>query len=283
MAWDPTRKTFLVGSLRHGTVGIVRRDGSVRTLVNDPSLVSVTGIKVDAPRGRLLVANADPGVGVKTSPATAKHVAGVGVYDLRSGRRVRYVDLAKVAGDGGEHFANDMAIAPDGTFYVTDSFAPVVYRVPAHGRTSVFVRDARLAGGGGFGANGIVWQKQHLVIGNYTTGRLYRVPVTHPKDVREVRLSSGPLPGADGIAIRPDGTLIVATNKVASTGADAVFAVRPSGNWSSARVTRAVNPWTDPAPTAVTIKPGGRAYVLSGRLDILFGGSTSDRFTIRPF
>ncbi|MEV4252185.1 hypothetical protein AB0J52_03335 [Spirillospora sp. NPDC049652] len=127
------------------------------------------------PRGRLLVANADPGVGVKTTPATAKHIAGVGVYDLRTGRRVRYVDLAKVAGDGGEHFGNDMAVAPDGTFYATDSF-----------------------------------------------GR-------------------------------------------------------------SAEVSRAVSPWSDPGPTAVTVTPGGRAYVLSGRLDILFGGSASDAFTLRRF
>ncbi|MEV5570749.1 hypothetical protein AB0L06_11905 [Spirillospora sp. NPDC052269] len=300
LAWDPTRGRFLVGSLRHGTVSVVRRDGSVRTLVDDPALVSATGIKVDAARGRLLVANADPGVGVKTSAATAKHIAGVGVYDLRSGRRIRYIDLAKVAGDGGEHFGNDMAVAPDGTFYVTDSFAPVVYRVPVGRPATVFVRDARLAGGGGFGANGIVWQKNHLIIGNYTTGRLYRVSTasttpsagsapserTAPsgaRGMREVRLAGGPLPGADGFALRRDGSLIVVSNKVASTGADAVFAVRPSRDWASAEVTRAVSPWADPAPTAATVTPGGRAYVLSGRLDVLFGGSTTDAFTIRAF
>lgn len=309
-AYDSTRKTFLVGSLRHGTVSIVRPDGSVRTLVDDPALVSTTGIKVDAARGRLLVANGDPGVGVKTSPATAKHVAGVGVYDLRSGHRLRYVDLAKVAGDGAEHFGNDMAVAPDGTFYVTDSFSPIVYRVPPRGNTTVFVRDARLAGGGGFGANGIVWQKNHLIIGNYTTGRLYRVPTTPSgtsaqavpsgraagsagaapsaspsgEGLREVRLAGGPLPGADGFALRRDGSLVVVTNKVASTGADAVYAVRPSSSeWESAQVSLTVSPWNDPAPTAATITPDGRAYVLSGRLDVLFGGSTSDTFTIRPF
>ncbi|RFU43473.1 hypothetical protein DZF91_00970 [Actinomadura logoneensis] len=292
VAWDPTRGTFLVGSLRHGTVSVVRRDGTVRTLVDDPALVSTTGIRVDAPRRRLLVANADPGVGVKTSPATAKHLAGVGIYDLRTGRRVRYVDLAKVAGDGGEHFGNDMAVAPDGTFYVTDSFAPIVYRVPVRGRATVLVRDGRLAGGGGFGANGIVWQRNHLIVGNYTTGRLYRVPVG-PKPsarsgaagqgMREVRLAGGPLVGADGIASRPDGSLIVVTNKVASAGADAVFTVRPSRAWGSAAVVRAVSPWADPAPTAVAVTPGGRAYVLSGRLDVLFGGSTTDAFTLRRF
>jgi len=70
------------------------------------------------------------------------------------------------------------------------------------------------------------------------------------------------------------------TNKVASSGGDAVIRVRPVKNWARAVVVGR-RAWPDPAPTAATVVPGGGVYVLSGRLDVLFGGSTSDIFTIR--
>ncbi|MBO2449062.1 hypothetical protein J4573_18305 [Actinomadura barringtoniae] len=282
-AYDTARHAFLVGSLRHGTVSVVRPDGTVSPLVDDPELISAAGIKIDQARNRLLVANGDAGVSVKSSASTKRRVAGLGIYDLTSGRRIGYVDLAAVAGDGGEHFGNDMAIASDGTAYVTDSFDPVVYRVPLVGKPSVFTRYAGLAGARhGFGANGIVQQAGRLVVGNYSTGRIYRIPVVHPQAVDEVKLAGGPLPGADGFTLRPDGSLVVVTNKVASSGADAVFSLRPAADWSSAGVAEH-QAWPDPAPTGAAYVPGVGAYVLSGRLDVLFHGSTSDMFTIRRF
>lgn len=281
LAYDPARGTYLVSSMRHGTVSVVRPDGSAQTLVQDPKLISTVGTRVDAARNRVLVANSDPGVSVKTSAATQRRTAGLGIYDLRSGKGIRYIDLAKVAGDGGEHFANDIAVAPDGTAYVTDSFAPIVYRIPVHGPASVFLRDERLDGGDGFGANGIVWRDGRLVIGKYNDGTLWQVPVRKPAALAQVRLDRT-LPGADGIAPRQDGSLVVVTNKLASAGIDGVFSLRISGDWSRATVV-CDRAWPDPAPTAVAIGRTGTAHVLSGRLDLLFSGSTGDTFTIRRF
>jgi hypothetical protein len=305
VAYDPTRGAFLVTSLRHGTVSAVQPDGSAETLVKDPDLISTIGIRVDVARNRLLVVNADPGTGVATGTATVRRTAGLGIYDLRTGQRIRYVDLAKVAGDGGEHFGNDVAVAPDGTAYVTDSFAPIVYRIPARGPASVLLRDERLSGGAGFGANGIVWSDDHLVIGNYADGTLWRVADSdpakpdpakpdpakpdpakpdraNPEPVRELRQVSlnRALPGADGIVLQRDRSLVVVTNKVASAGIDGVFRVRLSRDGFRATVTRE-RAWPDPAPTAVTIGANGAPYILSGRLDLLFTGTTSDAFTIR--
>ncbi|MBG0830212.1 SMP-30/gluconolactonase/LRE family protein [Planomonospora sp. ID67723] len=279
VAYDPTRGAYLVSSLRHGTVSVVRPDGSVRTLVDDPALISAIGIQVDAARRRLLVANADPGMGVRTSPGTQGRLAGLGIYDLASGRRTGYVDLAEVAGDSARHFANDLAVAPDGTVYVTDSFAPIVYRVPTRGEASVLLRDRRLSGGDGFGANGIAWRDGHLLIGKYDDGTLWRVPVRRPGALRQVRLDRA-LPGADGIVLRRDGSLVVVTNKVAASGTDAVFTVRPSAGWSRATVT-GERAWPDQAPTTAAVRPDGSVHVLSGRLDLLFAGITTDTFTLR--
>jgi sugar lactone lactonase YvrE len=281
IAYDPARDAYLVSSLRHGTVSVVRQDGSAQTLVQDPALVSTIGVRVDAARDRLLVANSDPGVSVKTSSATQRRTAGLGIYDLKSGKSIRYVDLAKVAGDGGEHFANDIAVAPDGTAYVTDSFAPIVYRIPVNGPASVFLRDERLDGGDGFGANGIVWRDGRLVIGKYNDGTLWQVPVRKPAALAQVRLDRA-LPGADGLARRHDGSLVLVTNKLASTGIDGVFSLRISADWSRATVV-CERAWPDPAPTAVATGRTGTAHVLSGRLDLLFSGTTADTFTIRRF
>src|SRR6266516_4476896 len=63
VAWDPTRRAFLVSSVRHGTVSLVRTDGSVRTLASDPVMVSTFGVHVDAARHRFLVAYGDIGFG----------------------------------------------------------------------------------------------------------------------------------------------------------------------------------------------------------------------------
>lgn len=150
MAFDAARNVFLVGSLRHGTVSVVNRNGTVRTLVKDPKLVATVGIRV---KGNLLyVTNSDNGGSTKSSPKTNLKLAGLGIYDVRTGKRVRYVTLKA---DGAPHFANDVAVGPDGTAYVTDSLSATIFKVPLKGKPSVLVTDKRL-GGDGFGLNGIV-------------------------------------------------------------------------------------------------------------------------------
>ncbi|MFJ8042670.1 hypothetical protein ACIRBX_19485 [Kitasatospora sp. NPDC096147] len=277
--WDAGHGRFLVGSIRHGTVSVVRPDGSVRTLVDDPAkLVSVIGIQLDPARNRVLVANADPGFGLRHD--AGKVIAGIGAYDLETGRRLFYTDLAAVAADGGRHFANDLVLGPDGEAYVTDSFAPVLYRVRPDGRASVILRDARLAAPvGGFGLNGIVRHGRTLLIGKYDDGTLWRVPIDRPTDVRQVRLTGPRAIGLDGLYGASDGRLLGTTNTLGGGGADTLVDIRSTDGWRSAVLT--ARPSADPAPTAVVAGPRGAVYTLSGRMDLLFGGTMDDRFTLR--
>lgn len=285
VAYDPTRSAFLVSSLTHGTVSVACRDGSVMTLVSDPRLVSTIGVKVDAPRSRLLVANSDPGTVERSSPTTAFHLAGLGIYDLATGRRLHYVDLAAVAADAARHFANDITIGPDGTAYVTDVVAPIIYRIGLTGRASVLVRDSRLASPT-FGLNGLVWlpglwdRVGYLLVGKSDDGNLFRVPLRQPSTLLPVQLSS-PLVGFDGMLRRPDGTLLVATNRSGFPDAtNAVNVVRSNDGWRTAWITTIA--WPDPTPTSVTATRRGD-YVLSGRLDLFLAGSNFDTFTLRRF
>ncbi|WP_189132499.1 hypothetical protein [Wenjunlia tyrosinilytica] len=277
--YDPLRHRFVVTSLRHGTVSVVDRDGSVRTLVDDPRNISTIGVRVDAARRRVLVAAADPGVGERTSPATQGHTAVVAAYSLDDGHELFRTDLAALL-PGENHFANDIAIAGDGTAYVTDSFSPTVYRVDRGGRATVLAHDERLRASAGFGANGIVLSPRgFLIVGKYDDGRIFRVD-TKDGSVSEVALDKR-LAGKDGFALRPDGSLVVVHNALgAPDGADKVTVLRADCDWTRARVTREV-PWPDTAPTAAAVV-GGQVRVLSGALDILLGGhGTADTFTIR--
>ncbi|MQS11713.1 SMP-30/gluconolactonase/LRE family protein [Streptomyces kaniharaensis] len=283
--WDPAHHRFLLGSLRHGTVSAVRTDGSVRTLVDDPgTLLEVAGLRVDAARGRVLVTNLDNGLGERSSTATNGRIAGIGAYDLETGRRLFYVDLAAVAGDGGPHLANDIAIGPDGTAYVTDSFAPIVYRVGADGSASVLVHDDRLTPRpGGYGLNGIVHRDGRLVVGKWDDGTLWQIPLHHPADLRRVEVTGadgGALLHLDGLLGRPDGSIAGITNAFFGAGRDAEVELRSDDHWRTARLA-AVRPSADPTPTAVTAGPGGSLYQLSGGLPDAFAGHPTDTFTLR--
>src|ERR1700754_2726300 len=88
VTYSPDGHRFLVGSVTHGTVSAVRPDGTVRTLVDDPALVTTMGLAVDARRGRLLVVNGDVGISDRTTPETLNKTAGLGIYDVHSGHRI---------------------------------------------------------------------------------------------------------------------------------------------------------------------------------------------------
>jgi sugar lactone lactonase YvrE len=266
VAWDPSRRAFLVSSVRHGTVSVVSPSGAVQTLVQDDRLVSTFGVHVDAVRGRLLVTYADLGLGERTNGRS-----GLGIFDLRTGRPRYLVDLG--------HLANDLAIGPDGTAYVTDPGGDTLYTVDTAGHASVLVQSPRFAGTG-FTLNGIVWHPGgYLLVVRYDAGILFRIPLRDPSHFTEVRLDR-PLVGGDGMALRPDGALVVSTNTLGSTGEDAEQVLRSGDGWASAHEVSRTAPWPDRAPTTVALSPYG-TYVLSGRLDILLGGGTTDAFTLR--
>jgi sugar lactone lactonase YvrE len=276
IGYDPIRNRYLVGSVTHGTVGIVNPDGSVRTLVSDPALITTMGIAVDAVRGRVLVVNGDIGIGDRSSPATIGTTAGLGVYSLFTGRQIRYIDLGALDPTHG-HFGNDVAVAPDGTAYVTDSASGAVYRVPLFGPPTVFVRDDRLApAGSGNGANGIVLHPKGFLLVAQSSGRaLYRISLSSAS-VEQVSVEE-PIGAPDGLLLDGRDGLLAIDN----TSANRLLRLVSTDGWHTAAVTLS-QPWPDPAPTTMARGRCG-VYVLTGRLDLLLGGTPSDEFRLRRF
>jgi sugar lactone lactonase YvrE len=275
VAADPARRRFLVGSTTHGTVSAVGLDGAVRPLVSDSRLVTTMGVAVDAPRHRLLVANADLGVADRSTAATTFNLGAVGSYDLRTGAPLFYVDLTALT-PGGSHFVNDVTVGPDGTVYATDSLAGAVYRIDRRGRASLLVADPRLAGTPetGFGLNGIVWAGGGILVAAHSAGRaLVRIPVGHPADFEFVRIDAS-IGNPDGLARTAPGEIALVDNSAANR----IVRVRSADAWHTARLTSST-PWVGRVPTTLAATGCG-LYALDGRLDVLLSGGRSDDFTI---
>jgi sugar lactone lactonase YvrE len=261
VAWDPSRQALLVGSFTSPPrITAAGRDGANRTVVTDPAVPGFVGLKVDARRHRIVAVYGNPNV---------PGVSGLGYYDLTTGARERLVTLP-----GGEWGANDVALDPAGNAYVTDAGAGAVYRVDPAGRVRTLVTDPRL--GPAIGANGIVWHPGgYLVVGNYTTGRLFRFA---RGTLTELRLAT-PLVGADGMALRPDGTLVVVTNALAGLPGSRA-AVHELVVVGAAAVPLRSRNWPDPAPTTAAVTPYG-TYVLDGHLDAFLTGGSATDFVLR--
>lgn len=260
VAWDPTRRSLLVGSLAQpALITAVGRDGVNRTVVSDPDLPGFVGLKVDARRNRIVAA-----IGSPFAPGPSF----LAVYDLRTGARKQLVDLS---GDG--HAANDVALDPAGNAYVTDTGAGAVYKVDLAGHATTLVQDPRLTPSPG--ANGIVWHPRgFLVVANYTTGTLYRLSGGHLTELR-----GAPLVGADGMVLRRDGTLVVVTNRLTGQPG-AVVAVHELALVGNTLVPLRTTPWADPAPTTAADTPYG-VYVVDGRIDRFVAGTTAADFVLR--
>jgi sugar lactone lactonase YvrE len=270
VAYAPALKRFLVGSVTHGTVSVVKPGGSVRTLVEDPALITTMGLAVDARRGRLLVVNGDVGISDHSTPETTRKTAGLGIYDLRDGHRIAYHDLGALDPDH-EHFGNDVAIARDGTAFVTDSFSGAVYRVPLDGAPNVLLRDDRLMpAGSGNGANGIVLHPDGFLLIAHSSGRaLFKLDGDRLTQVTV----EAPIGAPDGLLLDRSGAL----HAVDNTADNRVVTLASTDDWTTARLAKS-QPWPDPAPTTMTRTDCG-TYVLSGRLDQLPTGS--DEFLLR--
>jgi sugar lactone lactonase YvrE len=260
VAWDPTRQSLLVGSLTQpAVISAVGRDGVRRTVASDPELAGFVGLKVDAARHRIVATSGSPFAPGPSFLAT---------YDLRTGTREQLVDLS---GEG--HAVNDVVLDPAGNAYVTDTGAGAVYEVDRAGHVTTLVSDPRLTPSPG--VNGIVWHPRgYLVVGNYTTGKLYRLSRGHLTE-----LAAPPLVGADGLALRPDGTLVVVTNRLSQLpgSTPAVHELQLVGDRAVPVRTKA---WPDPAPTTAAVTPYG-TYVVDGHIDTFIAGGTVTDFVLR--
>ncbi|WP_342619219.1 hypothetical protein [Rhodoferax sp. GW822-FHT02A01] len=261
MAWHPTQKVFFVSSVHTGTIGKVTPQGVYTPFIQDEKLVSTLGVTLDLQHNLLWVAIGDLGTSIRSSEATAYKLAAVAAYDATTGERRAYHDLSNLMTGGGK-LANDLAVDAAGNVYITDSFAPVIYRVDTKGQASVFAQ-SDLFKGEGFNLNGIVAHPDgYLLVNKYNSGEVFRISIRNGADIQRVSLPEA-VNGADGMQLRDKDHLVL----VEGAGSNQVVELVSRDGWKSATLQPA-RKTAYAFPTSVAIV-GRDLYVLNSRLDTL--------------
>ncbi|MGW3418870.1 hypothetical protein [Streptomyces phaeochromogenes] len=286
--FDARSKTFFTGSLKQGKVYAVGQDGKVRTHIDDPELVSAQAVNVDRERDRILVSNVDYGTADHSNKDAPFRIAGVGSYDLATGKQDWCVDLTAIALDGKQHLISDVTVAPDGTVYAVDELTPTVFRIDTEGRASVFLRSDLLQGKldipnflDDVGMSAVEWVKGNQLVIAMADGSLVRVPVKHPEDAQKVKLSAPLASPTAGMRLLKDGSLTAVSSGLLSGKPAVIQRVEPRDGWKEATVT-VTDTVKDPVTSDVTAGPGGTTYALSGGLADLLAGKPNDGFTLTP-
>ncbi|KUJ70328.1 hypothetical protein ACZ90_04900 [Streptomyces albus subsp. albus] len=256
IAADPRSGALFVSSFTTGAIYTVapgRRTAEVFLPAGTDGRTTAGGLKADR-AGRLWVV--DQG--------------GVSVYDIR-GRTL----LARLTPREQGAWLNDVAIAPDGTAYVTDSHLGLVYRV-----TPGDLREAAEDGGtaalrtgydlaavlsphpaNAFALNGIAVDPagRYVLTVDMTSGELYRLDVASG-GVEKVALRGADLLDGDGLELR-HGTLWVAHNR-----SNTISRWRVSADGRGARLERKVTDTALQTPTTL-VRRHGRILVVRSQFD----------------
>lgn len=240
--------TVFFGSTAKGTIyraapGAARAEAFIQP--GNTGLINTLGVLADDKSSTLWVCSTAMGGRRGTPPVGETTLRS---YDLKSGA------VKKVYPFPGGGFCNDMAVAPDGTTYATDTTGGRILRLkPGATALEVWVTDPLLAVVDGITllADGAVY------VNTFTTGRLIRVPVG--KDG-----AAGPLVQLETSRplVRPDGLRTVGANTMLQAeGEGRVEEITISGNRAEIRVLQEGLT----GATAVT-RVGNTAWVLVDRL-----------------
>jgi len=263
VAVDKANGDLFVGSTADGTVyrGDVEEPGELEVFLEPGAdgRESVTGMKVDT-QGRLLVAG--------------RRTGRVFAYDTATGELVAALEVP----GSGDSLVNDLTVTPDAAF-VTDSFRPVVYRLPLDeagvGEVELWLdlEGTPLQYEDGFNLNGISASDdgRYLLTVQSNTGALWRID-TDTREVTEVDLDGETLEGGDGLLLDGRQPLVVRNDP------PVVAHVELAEDLASGEVVEEITDETFDYPTTVA-EQGGRLLVVNSQLD-REGGDADEPFTV---
>ncbi|XP_057445426.1 uncharacterized protein LOC130737626 [Lotus japonicus] len=280
LAWDPNAQHFLVGSIRHRTISAVSDAGVVETLISDPSLpenVTILGITVDPRSNRVLAAlhAMEP-----LPPFNA-----LAAYDLRSRRRLFLTHLPSDPSEPKRPIANDVAVGPNGDAYVTNAAHNFIWKVNTNGEASIFSNSSRFtefpvdrdSPYSFCGLNGIAYVSGggYLLVDQSNTGKLFKVNADDGT-ARAVLLNEN-LKGADGVAVRRDGVVLVVSPEV-----NKLWFLKSNDGWGVGVVFDQIDLDEEGFPTTVVSRERDRStYVLYGNfIEGVSGNSVREGFRI---
>ncbi len=203
VAWREKTGDFFFGDVFNRAIWLRTPDKKVRRFSAENAAFGIFGLAVDEAGGSLWAAtSAVPGMRGYTDELIGS--AGLAEFDLASGALRRMIPL-QAAGDHQTHVLGDLTLAPDGTIYLPDSGASVLWRLaPGAKDLEAFVESPEF-----LSLQGVVATPDGsaLYLSDYADG-LLRISLP----ARTVhRLASPPdttLVGLDGLVRAPNGDLI---------------------------------------------------------------------------
>jgi streptogramin lyase len=265
--------TLYVGSFNLGGVVKIKAGGKPEQFIQPGAggSRSVLGVLADQKSGTLYVCSNDiTGFGVP-GPGDTKG-AWLKTFDLASG-----APKGSFALQDSKSLCNDIAVGVDGTAYVTDSLAPIIYSLrPGGTALEVWANDPLLAPAkDGVGLDGIaVGSDGSLYVTTYIPAKLFRVAVKDGKAgaVTELK-SSRALDHADAMRAFGDGFLLIEgagrLDRVTIKGDEAAIETIKDGLAEPVSVTQV----------------GDTGWVAEGKLSYLIGdnkGKDPGPFAIKP-
>lgn len=274
--FDVETDSFYVGSLGDGSVHLVDRSTRIDEVFfeeTEPGTWWTLGMDVDAARRRLWVCAMDDQR--ETTTEDPPYEGYVWVFDLDTRERVARVALGSAFPRA---TCTDVAVASDGTAYVTDRESPNVYRLTESTPPELFVTDD-LLGAAVVGQNAAVVlpDQSALLVVLYLPSRLVRVDLGD-RSVRDVQIEGGfsdltpALSGADGMTLS-DGSLLVAFTS------EVVRLTPTLADWSAASASSVDVP---AGMTDVIHTPGGD-YLLNGQAVRFALGQDPEPFALVRF
>ena len=242
--------TFYVGSLRDGDIyrGDLR-SGDGEILVDVKGRASV-GMRVLESRDQLVVAGGPGG-----------HAW---VYSTEDGSTVADLVLGPAS-----TFTNDVAITRD-ALYFTDTFAPLIYKVPvaddgSFGATETITVTGPASATGGFGLNGIDSTNRGWLIVNHTALGILALVDPDTGASRKIELSGPPLAAGALDGLQLEGR----TAWVVQNFVNSLARVELSPDLTAGRVVDVITSSLFRVPTTVA-RHGSTLALVNGRFDLGF-------------
>lgn len=164
---------------------------------------AIFGVRVDERHRTLWACSNELGERTPELPTEKVGIA-IGKFDSRTGRVIATIPLP----DG--TFCNDVAVARDGTAYISDTSGARIFRVTPNGKAAtVWLPPTTLGKFGKVDIDGIaIGADGQLYFNSFRQGGLYRVALSQsgPRKVERLR-SSRPAERADGLRLAKNGGL----------------------------------------------------------------------------
>jgi sugar lactone lactonase YvrE len=208
IAWRAKDGRFYFGDVNGRAVWVRNADETLKRLTPEgDELLGVFGIAIDEDSGALWAAtSAVPAMRGFTPEQDG--VAALAEMDLASGAVRRTIPVVRRPGDRQSHVLGDLALAADGSVFLTDSGGPVIWRLaPGGAALEPFVESDEF-----LSLQGIVILPEGVAVVSDHANGLLRVDLSNRQVQRLESPANTTLIGLDGLTLARDGSILAIQN-----------------------------------------------------------------------